>query len=78
MESVLGGGHGDPFLEAGDDAEKESASTTVRPMATRANIYSAEEGRVVKGQRDNLTPSKEEYENHMRTHIPYRKWCNFV
>ena len=36
-----------------------------------------EEGREVKGQKIIQGPSKEEYEAHMRTHIPYRKWCPF-
>ena len=36
-----------------------------------------EEGRDVKGQKTIPGPSKEEYEAHMRTHIPYRKWCPF-
>ncbi len=34
-----------------------------------------EEARVVKGQQRIVKPGKEEWENHMRTHIPYRKWC---
>ncbi len=34
-----------------------------------------EEGRLIKGQQRVVKPSKEEWENHMRTHIPYRKWC---
>ena len=34
-----------------------------------------EEGIIVKGQWIIVKPSKEEWENHMRTHIPYRKWC---
>ncbi len=34
-----------------------------------------EEGRIVKGQQRIVKPGKEEWENHMRTHIPYRKWC---
>lgn len=35
----------------------------------------AEEGRIIKGQSRVVKPSKEEWDNHMRTHIPYRKWC---
>ena len=35
----------------------------------------SEEGRIVKGQQRIVKPGKEEWENHMRTHIPYRKWC---
>ena len=34
-----------------------------------------EEGRIIKGQQRVVKPSQEEWENHMRTHIPYRKWC---
>ena len=36
-----------------------------------------EEGREIKGQKTIPGPSEEEYEAHMRTHIPYRKWCPF-
>ena len=36
-----------------------------------------EEGRVMKGKKNIEAPSKEEYEEHMRTHIPYRSWCPF-
>ena len=35
----------------------------------------SEEGRSVKGQKRVVKPNKEEWEDHMRTHIPYRKWC---
>ena len=34
-----------------------------------------EEGRVIKGQQRSVKPGKEEWDNHMRVHIPYRKWC---
>ena len=34
-----------------------------------------EEGSILKGQQRIVKPGKEEWENHMRTHIPYRKWC---
>jgi len=35
-----------------------------------------EEGRAIKGQSKIVKPSQQEYEDHMRTHIPYRKWCD--
>ena len=33
------------------------------------------EGRIIKGQKRIIMPNREEWENHMRTHIPYRRWC---
>ena len=35
----------------------------------------AKEGRIMKGQKKGASPGREEWDNHMRTHIPYRKWC---
>ena len=34
-----------------------------------------EEGRIIKGQQRIVKPGREEWDNHMRVHIPYRKWC---
>ena len=34
-----------------------------------------EEGRIIKGQKRIVKPGREEWDNHMRVHIPYRKWC---
>ena len=36
-----------------------------------------EEGRHIPGQRRVFAPSAEEREAHMRTHIPYRRWCEY-
>ena len=36
-----------------------------------------EGGRHIRGQKRVLAPSAEEQEAHMRTHIPYRRWCEF-
>ena len=33
------------------------------------------EARTIKGQPKVVKPSVQEWEDHMRTHIPYRKWC---
>ena len=35
----------------------------------------SEESRVIIGQKRVYAPSAKEYEDHMRTHIPYRRWC---
>ncbi len=33
------------------------------------------EGSITKGQQIVVKPSEEEWENYLRTHVPYRKWC---
>ena len=34
-----------------------------------------EEGRKIKGKPEVYQPTKEEVEDHYRTHIPFRSWC---
>ena len=34
-----------------------------------------EEGRIIRGQKAIYKPSQEEWDNHMKSHIPYRRWC---
>ena len=36
-----------------------------------------EEARVIAGQKAIYQPSKEEWDEHMRTHLPFRKWCPY-
>ena len=36
-----------------------------------------EEGREIPGQKIVYKPSKEEWDNHMRTHLPFRRWCPY-
>ena len=36
-----------------------------------------EEGRKIKGQESVAAPSQAEYEAHMRSHLPYKRWCPF-
>ena len=43
----------------------------------RPEEETAEEGAKIKGKAIVTGPSREEYEEHMRTHIPYRNWCEF-
>ena len=47
----------------------------VRPQCL--NVEGGEEGRVMRGHKTIMKPRPEEYEEHMRTHIPYRSWCPF-
>ena len=34
-----------------------------------------EEGRVIRGPQAIYKPSQEEWDNHMKSHIPFRRWC---
>ncbi len=34
-----------------------------------------QEARIIKGQSRIVQPTQQEFDDHMRTHIPYRKWC---
>ena len=36
-----------------------------------------EDGRVITGQKATYQPTKEEWDEHVRAHIPFRKWCAF-
>ena len=57
----------------------------VRPSETLANEEDvesvgegegeSEEGRVIAGQKAIYEPIREEWDDHMRTHIPFRRWC---
>ena len=37
----------------------------------------SEEERPIAGQKAIYNPTSEEWDNHMRTHIPFRRWCPF-
>ena len=48
----------------------------IRPRKiTEIREVNSEEGRSVMGQKRVYAPSAQEYEDHMRSHILYRKWC---
>ncbi len=38
----------------------------------------SEDGRGIAGQKAVYKPSKEEWDEHQRTHIPFRKWCPHI
>ena len=46
-------------------------------MDSDADSEREEESRPIKGQKMIYMPSKEEWDNHMRSHIPFRKWCPY-
>ena len=35
------------------------------------------EGRPIKGQKMIYQPSKVDWDDHMRSHVPFRRWCPF-
>ena len=37
----------------------------------------SEEARKIAGQKAIYKPTREEWDEHMRTHIPFRRWCPF-
>ena len=43
----------------------------------REAVEEHDEGRVIKGQKILYQPSQQEWDDHMRTHIPFRKWCPY-
>ena len=50
-------------------------SSAVRPCEEVCE--GGEEGREIRGQKKVFAPSLAEYEAHMITHVPFRKWCPF-
>ena len=48
----------------------------IRPRKiTEIREVNSEEGRSVLGQKRVYAPGAQEYPDHMRIHIPFRKWC---
>ena len=70
------------FLEAGI-TEGKNGDVSVRPQGSvlvneeDSEDEDMQEARKIAGKKEVVMPSREEYEEHMRTHIPYRKWCPF-
>ena len=49
---------------------------SVRPHSIAGIEDAGEEAVAVRGQRLIQGPTREEYEAHMRTHMPFRSWCS--
>ena len=47
----------------------KKSGDTVRP--------DTEEGAKIRGKTIVTGPSREEYDEHMRVHVPFRSWCEF-
>ena len=57
---------------AGEESGVRKLDEPVRP-----DTETIEEGVRIKGKVIVTGPSREEYEEHMRTHIPFGNWCEF-
>ena len=69
-------------LDGGDESksresEKKSNPNPEAESKEREVGEEEEEGRIIRGPKAIYTPSKEEWDNHMRSHIPFRRWCPF-
>ena len=49
-------------VEAEKDLDMSGGEEEIRPVAGQSRVYQ---------------PSKDEWDEHMRTHLPFRKWCPF-
>ena len=63
-------------VEENGDKEKESQSNQ-KKVNPNLEVEEEEEGRAIKGAKRIHFPSKEEWDSHMRCHIPFRRWCVF-
>ena len=68
-------------LDGGDEKKSTESERKSNPNPEREPVEIEEgegqEGRIITGPKAIYTPSKEEWDNHMRSHIPFRKWCPF-
>ena len=58
-----------------EGSKKKSNPNPVKESEKREE--DEEEGRAIRGPKAIYTPGKEEWDNHMRSHIPFRRWCPF-
>ena len=59
------------------EGEREEGGANKIMERLQQEIVEEEEGRIIRGPKAIYTPSKEEWDNHMRSHIPFRRWCPF-
>ena len=69
-------------MEVRSNQKTNGEKSNVRKLSPDRSSLSQEdeegnEGKAIKGQKRINLPSKEEWDNHMRCHIPFRRWCMF-
>ena len=68
-------------LDGGEEKKSTESERKSNPNSEGGPVEieegEGEEGRMIRGPKAIYTPSKEEWDNHMRSHIPFRRWCPF-
>ena len=71
-------------LDGGEEKKSTESERKSNPNSERGPVGpveieegEGEEGKTIRGPKAIYTPSKEEWDNHMRSHIPFRRWCPF-
>ena len=67
-------------LDGGEESESKTNEKKSNPNPVKESEREEgeeEEGRIIRGPKAIYTPSREEWDNHMRSHIPFRRWCPF-
>ena len=57
------------------DQLKSTKSEIIEEEECEKGKEGEEEARTMRGKKLVRQPSREEYDEHMRTHLPFRKWC---
>ena len=73
---TLGGGD-DEDMAGEEEADIDKAESIIgkKDIIDEGGEEEEEEARTIKGKKMARQPTKEEYDAHCRTHIPFRKWC---
>ena len=68
-------------LDGGEEKKSTESERKSNPNSERGPVGpveieegEGEEGKTIRGPKAIYTPSKEEWDNHMRSHIPFRRW----
>ena len=68
----------DPFLGAGSNTvspKDESRDVENDKKGELLDVENGERGKKTKGLPHGIKPSQKEVEEHERTHLPFRSWC---
>ena len=71
---TLGEGEDEDMADEKEEDIEEPKSAE-KDIIDKEGEEKEEEARNIKGKKLIRQPNQEEYDEHMRTHIPFRKWC---
>jgi hypothetical protein len=69
------GGEEDEDMADEKEVNIEESKTDKKAIIEKEGEEKEEEARNIRGKKPIRQPSQEEYDEHMRTHMPFRKWC---